>query len=61
MNHDQFAPNSAMTYKTIYHVSVPNLKLFAPMKSESWVKEVYVTWENGLVGIILPINMAAAI
>ena len=29
-----------MTFKTIQHVSVPNLKLFGPMKTELQVKEV---------------------
>ena len=33
-NYDQFVPNFDMDYKTIHHVSVPNLKLFGPMKTE---------------------------
>ena len=36
----QFAPNFDMGYKTIQHVSAPNLKLFGPMKTELWAKEV---------------------
>ena len=39
-NYDRFAPNSYMSYKTIRHVSVPNLKLFRPMNIELWAKEV---------------------
>ena len=29
-----------MAYKTIQHVSVLNLKLFGPMKTELWAKEI---------------------
>ena len=45
-------------------VSVPNLKLFEQMEIELWAKEIVefsVIWENGLVGILLVTNMAAAI
>ena len=55
-----------MVYKTIQHVSVPNLKFFGPIKTELWAKEVgdflnYVIRENGLVGSFLPTNMATII
>ena len=55
-----------MGYKTIKRVSVPNLKSFGPTKTELRAKEVkelyyYVIWENGLGGVLLPTNMAAAI
>ena len=48
-----------MAYRTIQRVSVPNLKLFGSMKTELWANEswrifYYVTWENGLVGILCP-------
>ena len=38
-----------MAYKTIKRVSVPNLKLFGPTKTELWTKnlENFVMWENG--------------
>ena len=39
-NYDKFAPNFGMACKTIQLVYVPNLKLFGPMKTELWVKEV---------------------
>ena len=39
-NYDQFAPNFGMAYKTIQHVSVPNMKLFGSLKTELWAKEV---------------------
>ena len=39
-NCDQFALNFDMVCKTIHCVSVPNLKLFGPMKTELWAKEV---------------------
>ena len=39
-NHDQFAQNLDMAYKTIQCVSVPNLKLFGPMKTKLWAKEI---------------------
>ena len=29
-----------MVYKTMQCVSVPNLKLFEPMKTEIWAKEI---------------------
>ena len=32
-----------MAYNTIRFVPVPNLKLFEPMKTESWAKEVVGT------------------
>ena len=38
-NYDQFPPNFDMTYKTIQSVSVPNVKLFGPMKKEIRAKE----------------------
>ena len=34
------APNFDIGCKTIEHVSVPNLKLFGPMKTKLWAKEV---------------------
>ena len=39
-NYDQFAPNFDMVCKTVQRVSVPNLKLFGPIKTELWTKEV---------------------
>ena len=39
-NYDQFAPNFDITSKTIQRVSVPNLNLFGPMKTELRAKEV---------------------
>ena len=36
----QFAPKFDMAYKTIQCVSVLNLKLFGPTKTELWEKEV---------------------
>ena len=54
-----------MTYQTIQRVSVQNLTLFEPMRTDLWATEVgefsIVTWENGLAGILLLTNMAAAI
>ena len=53
-----------MTYQTIQHVSVPNLHLFGPMKTELQAKEVgeiSIIWENGLVGTLLPAKVAALI
>ena len=38
-NYDQFASNFDSTKKTIQLVSVPNFKLFGPMKIELWSKE----------------------
>ena len=38
VNNDQFSPNRAC--KTVQHVSVANLKLFGPIKTELWDKEV---------------------
>ena len=58
---DQFPPNFDLVCKTIQHVSVLNLKLFGPMNTELWASEHRVTWENGLLGIILPTIMAATI
>ena len=55
-----------MTYKTIQPVSVPNLKLFGPMKTEllaKEVREVSIIWEN-VRGAFLPPppgNLAATI
>ena len=64
-NYEKFAPNFDITYKTIQRVSVPNFNLFGPTKPELRAKEVReisaVIWENGLVGTLLPTNMAAAI
>ena len=65
-NDDQFSPNFDMVYNTIQLVYVPNLKSFGLMKTdlsakESWRSFYYVIWENGLVGIPLPTNMAAAV
>ena len=57
-----FVLNFDMAYKTIKRVSVPNLKTFGPTKIELRAKEVGdVIWENGLVGVLLPTNIAAAI
>ena len=39
-NYDQFALNFDMVYKTMQRGSLPTLKLFGPMKTEIWVKEV---------------------
>ena len=39
-NYDHFAPNFNMVYNTIQYVSVSNLKLFGPMTTELWGKEV---------------------
>ena len=39
-NYDQFAPIFVVVYKTIQHVSVPNLNLFGPTKTELRAKEV---------------------
>ena len=53
-----------MAYETIQRVSVPNLKLFGPSKTELWAKEggefSTAIWDNGLVSSLLPTNMAAA-
>ena len=38
-NYDQLAPNSDMAFKTIQCVSVPNLKLFGPRKTELQAKK----------------------
>ena len=62
-NCGQFAPNFDTAYKTIQRVSVLNLKLFGPMKTELWAEEVrhfFIMLENWLVAILLP-TMAAAI
>ena len=61
-----FSPNFDITYKTIQRVSVPNLNVFGSMKTELRAKEFrknfyYVIWENGLVGTLLPTNMATTI
>ena len=57
-----------MAYETIQLVPVLRLNLFGPRKTELWAKEIEgfsiiasVMWENRLVGILLPTNMAAAI
>ena len=52
-NYDSFLPNFAMAYKTIQRVSVSNLKLSGPTKTELRGKRsarisCYVIWENGL-------------
>ena len=39
-NYHQFAPNFGIAYKTIQRVSVPNLNLFGPVKTELRAKEV---------------------
>ena len=39
-NYNQFAPNFDITYKTVQRVSVPNLNLSGPMKTELQAKEV---------------------
>ena len=54
-----------MAYETTQRVSVPNLKLFGPMKTNLWAKEVgefsiMLHGEDKLLGILLPTNMAAA-
>ena len=51
-NYDQFTPNSDMAYKTIQCVSVPNLKVFGPMTTFLWEKEV------GKVSVMLYGKMA---
>ena len=38
-NYNQFVSNVDMAHKTIQRVSVPNLKVFEPMKTELWSKE----------------------
>ena len=38
--YDKFAPNFDVANQTIQQVPVPNLKLFGPMKTELWTKEV---------------------
>ena len=52
-----------MAYKTIQRVFLPNLKLFGPTKARVLGQKssiiFYVMWENRLVGILLPTNMAA--
>ena len=62
-NYDRFVPNLDMANKTTKRVSLPNLKSFEPTTTELRAKEVgdfpYVIWENGLLGIHLPTNMAA--
>ena len=53
-----------MAYKTIQHVSVSNLKSFEQLKTGLWAKklETFLLYMgNGLVGILLPTSMAAAI
>ena len=55
-----------MAYMTILPIFVPNSKSFGPVKSGLWAKQVgelciMLIWENRLVGIILPANMAASI
>ena len=63
-NYEQFAPNFGVADKTMQGVSVPNLKLFGPMKTELWGKKV----KNFLLccmgkwnrGNSFPTNMAAA-
>ena len=39
-NYDRFVPNLGMAYKTIKRVSVPNLKLFGPTKTELRAKKL---------------------
>ena len=66
-HYDQFAPNFDMAFKTTQCASVPNLKLFGPAKTELWPKKLedfllhYMGKWAGLVDILLPTNMAAAI
>ena len=65
-NYDRFVPNFDMAYKTIKRVSVPNLKSFAPTKTELHAKEVreFSIMLYGKMGrgrFLLPTNMAAAI
>ena len=64
-NYDQSAPNFDTSCETIQCVSVANLKGFGPMKNESQAKEVgefsIMLYEDRLVGIFLPTNVAAAI
>ena len=53
-------------YSTQY-VSIPTLKLVEPVKLVRVIGQIIwrilhcVIWENGLVGIFLPINMAATL
>ena len=54
-----------MAYKAIQRVSVPNYKLFESMETKLmgqriWRIFYYVMWENELVDIRLPTNMAAS-
>ena len=64
-NYDQFAPNFNVTYKTIQRVSTKFEVIWrsehSVMGQRSWRIFCYVIWENGLVGILLPTIMAAAI
>ena len=39
-NYNQLPPDFDVTYKTIQRVSVPHLKLFDPLNTELWAKEV---------------------
>ena len=57
-NDDQFAPNFDMDCKTAEVMQINEDRF---MGQRSWGSFYYVIWENGLVGILLLTNMAAAI
>ena len=62
----QFALNSGMACKTIQPVFCTKFEVIwiienRFMGQRSWRVFCYVVWENGLVGILLSTNMAAAI
>ena len=65
-SYNQFAPNFDMAYKTIQHVFVSDVKLFGSLNKnkvigrKTW-RIFYVIWESGVVGVLLPTSMAAAI
>ena len=60
-----FTPNFHITSKTIQHVStkfkVTSANQNRVMGQIIWRIFYYVIWENGLVDILLPTNMAATI
>ena len=61
-NYDGFVPNFDVAYKTTttkFEVIWTNENRV--MGKRSWRIFYYVIWENGLVGVLLPTNMAAAI
>ena len=65
-NYDQFAQNFYMACRTIKHVSITKFEAIRTnenrfMGHRSWRIFFYFIWENGLVGILLLTNLAAAI